>query len=342
MIQSAGASTVLEVRDLKLYFPVRRGVLQRVRAWVRAVDGVSFSMSYGETLGLVGESGSGKSTLGRAILRLYEPSEGAVSVLGHDVVRSGKKGLRQLRRNAQMIFQDPFASVNPRMQIDDIVAEPMEIHGIGTPSERRRRVAEALDLVGISPTAHDRYPHEFSGGQLQRIGIARAIALKPAFVILDEPVSALDVSIQAQILNLLMDLQGELGLTYLFVAHDLGVVRQVADRIAVMYLGQIVEVGSRERIYTSPGHPYTAALLSAVPIPDPALERRRKRIILVGDVPSPVKPPNGCRFHTRCWLRERLGRPEVCERTVPVLRVLSDGSEVRCHFPDETSGAMAS
>lgn len=335
-------ANVLDVRDLTLHFPIRRGVLQRVRGQVRAVDGVSFSMSRGETLGLVGESGCGKSSLGRAILRLHEPSGGTVSMLGQDVVHTGRKGLRRLRRHAQMIFQDPFASVNPRMRVSDIVAEPMEIHGIGTSMDRRRKVVEALEVVGISPTVQDRYPHEFSGGQLQRIGIARAIALRPDFVVLDEPVSALDVSIQAQILNLLMDLQGELGLTYLFVAHDLGVVRQVADRIAVMYLGQLVEVTTRDALYTSPRHPYTGALLSAIPIPDPVLERKRKRIILKGDVPSPANPPSGCRFRTRCWLRESLGNPEVCEEVMPELRVLPDGSHARCHFAEETSRMMPS
>lgn len=325
---------IITVADLMLHYPVRRGALQRVSGYVRAVDGVSFSIQPGETLGLVGESGCGKSSLGRAILRLREPTSGSVRLHGEDVTSAGKTGLRRIRRHAQMIFQDPYASVNPRMRIGDLVAEPLQIHGIGSLAERRSRVLEMLEVVGIRASARNRFPHEFSGGQLQRVGIARALILRPEFIVLDEPVSALDVSIQAQILNLLDDLQGEYGLTYLFVAHDLGVVRQVSTRIAVMYLGQIVELADRDAIYGRPSHPYTAALLSAVPVPDPVKERSRRRIILKGDIPSPAAPPGGCRFHTRCWLREKLGRPERCETELPELRQVADGNQVRCHFAE--------
>lgn len=326
---------LLSVEGLALHYPIRRGALQRVVGHVRAVDGVSFSVVRGETLGLVGESGCGKSSLARAILRLQEPTSGTVVLQGEDVTAASARGLRKLRRQAQMIFQDPYASVNPRMRVADIVAEPLIIHGVGSAAEQRERVTETLEVVGIRASARNRFPHEFSGGQLQRVGIARALVLRPEFIVLDEPVSALDVSIQAQILNLLDDLQQQYQLTYLFVAHDLGVVRQVATRIAVMYLGQIVELADRDELYRQPRHPYTSALLSAVPIPDPAKERTRRRIILRGDLPSPAAPPQGCRFHTRCWLREELGRPERCVAEMPELRQIGGGSYSRCHFAEE-------
>ncbi len=326
---------VLDVQDLRVHFPIRRGLLQRVGGYVRAVDGVSFSVARGEILGLVGESGCGKSTLGRSILRLRKPTAGRVLIMGQDVVRLRGRPLREMRRHAQIVFQDPYASVNPRMAVGDIVREPLEIHDIGSGSERRRRIAEILETVGLPSSSARRYPHEFSGGQLQRIGIARALILRPEFVVLDEPVSALDVSIQAQILNLLQDLQREFNTTLLFVAHDLGVVRQVCTRVAVMYLGRLAEIGPRDQLFAHPAHPYTAALLSAIPIPDPLVERKRRRIILVGDVPSPANPPSGCRFHTRCWLRERLGRPERCVVEEPELRQTSGGTFAACHFADD-------
>ena len=326
---------LLSVEALTLHYPIRRGVLQRVRGHVRAVDGVSFTVRRGETLGLVGESGCGKSSLARAILRLQEPTSGTVRLQGDDVTAAKAGGLRKLRRHAQMVFQDPFASVNPRMRVADIIAEPMRIHGVGSATEQRDRVEETLEVVGLRPSTRHRFPHEFSGGQLQRVGIARALVLRPDFIVLDEPVSALDVSIQAQILNLLDDLQQKFQLTYLFVAHDLGVVRQVSTRIAVMYLGQIVELAERDELYRQARHPYTAALMSAVPIPDPARERTRRRIILRGDLPSPAAPPQGCRFHTRCWLRDELGRPERCVAEMPELRQIDQGRYARCHFVED-------
>jgi oligopeptide transport system ATP-binding protein len=331
---------LLEVTDLKVWFPIREGlIIQHHVGDVRAVDGVSFSIGRGETLGLVGESGCGKSTTGRAIIRLYDPTAGKVSFDGTDI--AGLKGdpLKAVRRRMQMIFQDPYASLDPRMTAGGIVAEPMDIHGVGTPSERRERVRDLLATVGLNPDYAVRYPHEFSGGQRQRIGVARALALDPDLIVADEPISALDVSIQAQIINLLERLQATLGLTYLFIAHDLSVVRHISDRIAVMYLGRIVEVAGSVELNTAPLHPYAVALLSAVPVPDPVLESRRRRIILRGDVPSPVNPPSGCRFHTRCWLRERLGNPERCETEDPALRELRAGHTVACHFAEEVDGS---
>jgi oligopeptide/dipeptide ABC transporter ATP-binding protein len=301
------------------------------------VDGVSFFIRRGETLGLVGESGSGKTTIGRTIVRITSPLEGSVRMDGEDLLSIKGETLRKRRRKFQMVFQDPYSSLDPRQTVGDILAEPLRVHGLAT-NDRRHRVAELLTLVGLDPAFVERYPHEFSGGQRQRIGIARALAVEPELIVCDEPISALDVSIQAQVINLLERLQGELGLTYLFIAHDLAVVRHIADRVAVMYLGKIVEIAPADVLYSEPKHPYTVALLSAVPVPDAAAERSRRRIILKGDIPSPSDPPSGCRFHTRCWLRERLGNPEVCATTDPPL-VASDvthpDQSVACHFVKE-------
>ena len=299
---NGGSAPLLTVKDLKMHFPITRGIiLQRQVGAIKAVDGLDFTMTRGETLGLVGESGCGKSTTGRAILQLYRPTAGEVVFEGTDLTKSQGEDLRKMRRRMQMIFQDPYASLNPRMTVGSIIGEPLEVHNIGSSKkERQERVQELLKTVGLNPYFVNRYPHEFSGGQRQRIGVARALAVNPAFIVCDEPISALDVSIQAQIINLLEDLQDELGLTYLFIAHDLSVVRHISDRIAVMYLGKIVELADRDELYENPMHPYTQALLSAVPIPDPTIELQRKRIILEGDVPSPANPPKGCNFCTRC------------------------------------------
>ena len=332
---------LLSVTDLRLYFPVTKGLIrERHVGDVHAVDDISFDLPRGQTLGLVGESGCGKSTTGRTILRLYRPTAGRIVFDGVDITQLTGEALRKTRRRMQMIFQDPYASLDPRMTVGGIVSEPLTAHGIGTPAERRERVTELLDVVGLNPNFLNRYPHEFSGGQRQRIGVARAIAVNPELIVADEPISALDVSIQAQILNLLGRLQDELSLTYLFIAHDLSVVRYVSDRIAVMYLGRIVELTSSADLYAHPLHPYSVALLSAVPIPDPEVETRRRRIILKGDVPSPVDPPSGCRFHTRCWLRERLGNPERCTTEDPKLRTVAVGHEVACHFGEEVDGSI--
>jgi oligopeptide transport system ATP-binding protein len=331
---------LLRVEEVKVWFPIKEGILiERHVGDVRAVDGVSFAVRKGETLGLVGESGCGKSTTGRAIVRLYQPTEGRIIFDGTDITTMSGKPLRSIRRRMQMIFQDPYASLNPRMNVATIVTEPMEIHGVGTSRERRERGRELLSTVGLNPEFGVRYPHEFSGGQRQRIGVARALALNPDLVVADEPISALDVSIQAQIINLLERLQGEFGLTYLFVAHDLSVVAHISDRIAVMYLGRIVELAGSRDLNRHPLHPYSVALLSAIPIPDPVVESRRRRIILKGDVPSPISPPSGCRFHTRCWLRERLGNPEVCSTVDPPLSEVASGHEVACHFADQVEGS---
>jgi oligopeptide transport system ATP-binding protein len=333
---SASTGPLLRVEDLKVYFPIREGMIrERHVGDVRAVDGISFQMQRGETLGLVGESGCGKSTTGRAIVRLYEPTSGKVFFDGVDTTTLDKAGMKGMRRRVQMIFQDPYASLDPRMTAGGIVSEPMDIHGVGSASERRDRVRELLATVGLNPDYAERYPHEFSGGQRQRIGVARALALEPDLIVADEPISALDVSIQAQIINLLEKLQERLGLTYLFIAHDLSVVRHISDRIAVMYLGRIVEVASSRLLNREPLHPYTVALLSAVPIPDPVVEARRRRIILTGDVPSPVNPPSGCRFHTRCWLRDKMGNPEECSTIDPTPREVLPGHEVACHFAEK-------
>ncbi len=343
---SVDASTSLtqalvEVRDLKVYFPIHEGLIRRRHVGdVRAVDGISFAMRQGETLGLVGESGCGKSTTGRAIIRLLDPTAGSIRFDGTEITSLKGNALRPIRRRMQMVFQDPYASLDPRMTVNGIISEPLEIHGEGgTTAERRERVGQLLATVGLNPEFGVRYPHEFSGGQRQRIGLARALALNPDLIIADEPISALDVSIQAQIINLLERLQGEFGLTYLFVAHDLSVVAHISDRIAVMYLGRIVELAGSRDLNRKPLHPYTVALLSAIPIPDPIVEARRRRIILTGDVPSPVAPPPGCRFHTRCWLRERLGNPEACSTVDPPLRPLAAGHEVACHFAEEVEGS---
>jgi oligopeptide transport system ATP-binding protein len=322
-----GKQPLVEVQDLKMHFPITRGIIfQRQVGAIKAVDGVSFDLYKGETLGLVGESGCGKSTTGRAILQLHRPTDGHVRFEGKELTDTKGEELRKMRRRMQMIFQDPYASLNPRMTVGSIIGEPLEVHGIGNnKKERQERVQELLKIVGLNPVFVNRYPHEFSGGQRQRIGIARALAVNPAFIVCDEPISALDVSIQAQIINLLEDLQDELGLTYLFIAHDLSVVRHISDRIAVMYLGKIAEVADRDELYEKPMHPYTQALLSAVPIPDPQIEGRRHRIILEGDVPSPANPPKGCNFCTRC---PRV--MDVCRDQEPPFKDYGGGHYVAC------------
>jgi oligopeptide transport system ATP-binding protein len=318
---------LVDVQDLKMYFPVTAGLIfQRKVADVKAVDGVTFQIKRGETLGLVGESGCGKSTTGRAILQLYRPTAGRVLFDGVDLTKLKGGDLRRFRRRMQMIFQDPYASLNPRMSVGSIIAEPLAIHNLAKGKARKERVQELLSVVGLNPYYANRYPHEFSGGQRQRIGIARALAVEPDFIVCDEPVSALDVSIQAQIINLLEDLQDRFGLTYLFIAHDLSVVRHISDRVAVMYLGHIVELADRNELYEHPLHPYTKALLSAVPIPDPAIEAKRERIILTGDVPSPLRPPPGCVFHTRCPIAI-----EECRERIPEWRQVGSDHWVACH-----------
>ena len=331
---------VVEARDLEVHFPITKGVvLQRHVGAVRAVDRVSLALERGKTLGLVGESGCGKTTLGRAIVRLYKPTAGAVLVDGEDIAGAGRDTLRRLRRRLQMIFQDPYASLDPRMTIGASVVEPLKIHGVGTAQARRKRVTELLGLVGLTARDAARFPHELSGGMRQRVGIARALALGPAVIVADEPVSSLDVSIQAQIVNLLRRLQRERDLAYLFISHDLSLVRRISDRVAVMYLGRIVEAAPPHDLYVHPLHPYTVALLSAIPVPNPVLEAQRKRIILSGELPSAAAPPRGCRFHTRCWLRTKLGNPDVCTSEDPALRPLSPGHAVACHFAEEVAGS---
>jgi oligopeptide/dipeptide ABC transporter ATP-binding protein len=324
------AVPLVEVRNLVKHFPIRGGILQRTVASVQAVDGVSFSIVRGETLGLVGESGCGKTTVGRTLLRLIEPTSGSIIFDGTDITRLKSPALKPFRRRMQIIFQDPYASLDPRTPIGDSIGEGLRIHGLGTPAERRARVKGIMDLVGLAPYHARRYPHEFSGGQRQRIGIARALVLRPDLVVCDEPVSALDVSIQAQVLNELKALQRELGLTFLFIAHNMGVVEHISDRVAVMYLGKIVELAGRQEMFRAPEHPYTQALFSAIPIPDPEL--RRKRIILRGDVPSPVNPPSGCHFNPRCQLRAELGGPKICTTDEPPLLDAGGGHLVACHF----------
>ncbi len=326
-------NTLVDVRDLKMHFPLTRGIIQRVVGYVRAVDGISFSIERGQTLGLVGESGSGKTTIGRTIVRLYKPTSGQILFENQDLAKLEGEALRQMRRRVQMVFQDPFASLNPRFTIGSLIAEPMHIYGVASKDEIRERTLELLRVVGLRSEYIDRYPHEFSGGQRQRIAVARALAINPEFVVADEPVSALDVSVRAQVLNLLQRLQQQFNLTYLFVSHDLSVVRHVANRIAVMYLGKIVELSDRDELYAAPKHPYTKALLSAIPIPDPQIEKRRQRIILSGDLPSPINIPSGCRFHTRCPMAQ-----QICREVEPAFE-RKEGREhyAACHFSEAVS-----
>lgn len=325
----ADNNVLLRVDNLVKHFPIMRGLLQKQVGAVRAVDGVSFELKRGETLGLVGESGCGKSTTGRAVLQLYRPTSGNVHFDGTDLTAIKGEELRAMRRKMQMIFQDPYASLNPRMTVGEIIREPLIVHKVATESEADERVKQLLELVKLNPSFSTRYPHEFSGGQRQRIGIARALALQPSFIVCDEPISALDVSIQAQVVNLLEELQKEFNLTYLFIAHDLSMVRHISDRVAVMYLGVIVELSTRDELYGHPLHPYSQALLSAVPIPDPVIEKTRQRIILTGDVPSPANPPSGCRFRTRCPIAEA-----ICAESRPEFREIKPGHFVACFFAD--------
>ena len=328
-VNANNKDSLLRVDDLVMHFPIYRGVIQRQVGAVRAVDGVTFDVKRGETLGLVGESGCGKSTTGRTILQLYRPTSGSVHFDNVDLVHLKGEELRKMRRKMQMIFQDPYASLNPRMTVADIVGEPLMVHSVATGKEIQERVQHLLELVNLNPSFAGRYPHEFSGGQRQRIGVARALALQPSFIICDEPLSALDVSIQAQVVNLLEELQEQFNLTYLFIAHDLSMVKHISDRVAVMYLGVIVELASRDELYAKPLHPYTQALLSAVPIPDPVADAKRQRTILKGDVPSPANPPSGCRFRTRCPIAE-----EVCAQSRPEFREIRPGHFVACFFAE--------
>jgi oligopeptide transport system ATP-binding protein len=333
MSEANGNDILVRVLNLKKYFPIHRGVLRKQVGAVQAVDGVTFNIYKGETLGLVGESGCGKSTTGRAILQLLEPTAGQVFYEDKELTSLSKSDLRKARRDMQMIFQDPYASLNPRMTVGNIVGEPLQIHNIGNNKSRKERTQELLGLVGLNPYFINRYPHEFSGGQRQRIGIARALATNPSFIVADEPISALDVSIQAQVVNLLDDLSVDLGLTYLFIAHDLSMVRYISDRVAVMYLGRIVELSNRDNVFDHPLHPYTQALLSAIPIPDPEKEDKRQRLILEGDVPSPANPPQACRFHPRCSYAT-----DICTEEDPVYRDLGNAETphwVACHHAEK-------
>jgi len=333
--EPSAVKSLVEAENIKVHFPITAGLFQRTVGAVRAVDDISFDIRKGETLGLVGESGCGKSTTGRALIRLRELTDGTVKFDGVDLTTLKRDQLRKMRRRMQIIFQDPYSSLNPRMTVGSIISEPIETHNLASGKAKLERVKELLALVGLNPNYTNRYPHEFSGGQRQRIGVARSLAVEPEFIVCDEPISALDVSIQAQVLNLLVELREQFGLTYLFIAHDLSVVRHISDRVGVMYLGKIVELGPPSAIYETPAHPYTRALLSAVPIPDPRAERARKRVILTGDVPSPANPPAGCRFHTRCWLYEKLGRPENCRTEDPELRVVQPDHRAACHYAED-------
>jgi oligopeptide/dipeptide ABC transporter ATP-binding protein len=329
--EPAGEAPLLQVENLRKYFPVKRGIIfQKEVGAVKAVDGLTFDIKKGETLGMVGETGCGKSTAGRLLTRLLEPSDGRIVFDGHDITHLSRAQMRPLRKDIQIIFQDPYSSLNPRHTIGTIVGAPFHLQGVQTENGVKKAVQDLLALVGLNPEHYNRWPHEFSGGQRQRIGIARALALRPKLVVCDEPVSALDVSIQAQVINLLEDLQDEFDLTYLFIAHDLSVVRHISDRVVVMYLGKIVEVGDRVQLYEHPLHPYTHALLSAVPVPDPEKEKIRERILLSGDVPSPLNPPPACRFHTRCWKAQA-----ICKQVEPPLVQITPGHQVACHFPEE-------
>ncbi len=324
----ATGTTLVDVKGLKVYFPIKGGLLSRTVAQVKAVDGVDLFIRRGETLGLVGESGCGKSTTGRAVLQLIKPTAGSVKFDGVELTKLSPGQVRKKREQMQMVFQDPYGSLDPRFTVGQIISEPLENFNRGNPKEISDQVANLLEVVGLNPYYVNRFSHEFSGGQRQRIGIARALALHPSFVVADEPVSALDVSIQAQVLNLMQELQGKFGLTYLFVAHNLSVVKHISDRVAVMYLGRVVELSSSEALYELPLHPYTQALLSAIPVPDPEIEARRKRIILEGDVPSPVNPPSGCNFHPRCWKAQA-----ICREVIPVLEAKQPDHYAACHFP---------
>jgi oligopeptide transport system ATP-binding protein len=342
--RSPRGASLVEIRNLRTYYPIFGGILRRQIGNVYAVDDVSLAISRGQTFGLVGESGCGKTTLGRTILRLEKATQGSVTMDGRDVLALQGRDLKRMRRRMQIIFQDPYGSLNPRMPVSDIIGEGLlaqadSENGWGRRSVRDKRVGDYLDAVGLRRDYARRYPHEFSGGQRQRIGIARALSLAPEFVVCDEPVSALDVSIQSQILNLLSDLQKQFNLTYLFIAHNLSVVQYFCERIAVMYLGKIVEVAGTDDLYAHPRHPYSVALLSAIPVPDPRI--RKKRLILKGDVPSPANPPSGCRFHTRCWLREQLGNPEICSTQDPPLRDMAGDQTVACHFAENVSTTVA-
>ena len=334
MNQENGKTVLVKVDNLKKHFPIMRGVFRRQVGAVQAVDGVTFDIYEGETLGLVGESGCGKSTTGRVVLQLLDPTAGSVLFKGKDLTTLSKGDLRRQRRDMQMIFQDPYASLNPRMTVGNIIGEPLKIQKLGNADERKQRVQELLQVVGLNPYFVNRYPHEFSGGQRQRIGVARALATNPEFIVADEPISALDVSVQAQVVNLLGDLRDELGLTYLFIAHDLSMVRHISDRVAVMYLGRIVELGDTDEVYNHPLHPYTQALLSAIPLPDPDKEAERQRIILEGDVPSPANPPSGCRFHPRCGYAT-----DICKEEDPENRNMggevASAHWVACHHADQ-------